>query len=149
MVGPATEAKAIEMGFSKVLGAESGSAVALVDHIVRSEHDRLLLLTGDKNRDDLPQALDEAGIQFDQLQVYTTSPNPNLQKEISELNTPEWMVFFSPSGFDAVNVYLKDFPKIACIGKTTAAHIRSLGYTVTAVAQKPDPASLYHAMFKI
>jgi uroporphyrinogen-III synthase len=148
-VGPATEAKALEMGFLNVLGAESGSAVGLVDHIVRKKHDRLLLLTGDKNRDDLPQALDKVGIQFDQLQVYTTSPNPNLQRDLCQLNTQEWMVFFSPSGFDAVNVYLKDFPKIACIGKTTAAHILSLGYTVTAVAQKPDPASLYHAMFKI
>jgi uroporphyrinogen-III synthase len=149
VVGPATKAKAVEMGFVNILGAESGSALALVDHIVKEKPDRLLLLTGDKNRDDLPLALIEAGIQFDQVQVYATNPNPNLQTELSQLNNPDWMVFFSPSGFDAVNVHLKDFPKIACIGKTTALHITSLGYNVTAVAENPEPASLYDAMFKI
>ena len=67
--------------------------------------------------------------------------------DLLKLKNPEWMVFFSPSGFNAVNEFLKEFPKIACIGKTTASHIKDRGYKVMAIASKPDPVSLYHAMF--
>lgn len=149
VVGPATKARAIELGFTKILGSESGSAIALVDYIIKEKISKLLVLVGDKNREELPLALAANGIEFDIQKVYETIPNPNLQMELLQLKDPEWIVFFSPSGFDAVNAFLKEFPKIACIGETTAAHITKLGYSVRAIASKPEQISLFNAMFKI
>jgi len=76
---------------------------------------------------------------------------------ISKINTPtqsipislpDWMVFFSPSGVKVVNKYLLNSVhswskvKKASIGPTTARAMRSLGWTVDAIADKPTPKNL-------
>ncbi|GAA5967847.1 hypothetical protein JCM8115_000381 [Rhodotorula mucilaginosa] len=115
----------------QVFGAEeSGTGERLAEYIVQHFHaaqsgeptssmkkrPRLLYLTGDKNRDTIPRRLAAGNIDFDPLQVYSTSPSPafatNLDAvlagveataaggtEEDEGNDEQvWFALFSPSG---------------------------------------------------
>ncbi len=65
----------------------------------------------------------------------------------------DYIIFASPSAFDNLQNILKLNPKnnlknILCIGKTTANHILKSGYTVKAIAQKPDAEGIIKAISK-
>jgi uroporphyrinogen-III synthase len=61
-----------------------------------------------------------------------------------------WIVFFSPSTADVVIPAIRQNPlssfRIATIGPTTAAHIRSLNYDVCVSSPKPDPGVLAESL---
>ncbi|TPX49779.1 uroporphyrinogen-III synthase [Synchytrium endobioticum] len=122
-VGPATSAKAKEIGFTNVLGGDrAGSASLLADFIINDHQQKryddtksYLFLCGEKRRDELPSKLANAQIQVTELRVYETGPNPCLEDTLKGLDTvafppPYWVVFFSPSGVDVTLELLQKLP---------------------------------------
>lgn len=109
----------------QVFGAEeSGTGERLAEYIVQhfqaesrgppldsTRRPRLLYLTGDKNRDTIPRRLAAGQIDFDPLQVYSTTPSPsfatNLEAVLAGVDAASedegtdeqvWFALFSPSG---------------------------------------------------
>lgn len=95
VVGHATEkvlssCSDLPLAPSKILGAESGNGEALAHFIVSdcsnqdpdTERPPLLYLTGDKNRETLPQILNDAGLSCAKLQVYETGVVNNLIQQL-------------------------------------------------------------------
>jgi uroporphyrinogen-III synthase len=145
------------LGFKCVQGDHTGTASNLADYIVQTvpSPSRLLYLMGDKRRDVLPNQLVDSGYQLDQIQAYETGPNPNFGKQVEAIEESagqiQWIVFFSPSGFDVALETLQarrniSRIQIASIGPTTTNHILEKGYQVSAQAQHPTPKSLADAI---
>jgi len=138
-VGPRTAAGLRSIGF-KPEGEESGSAVPLAEHILaRTVERRLLFLCGDRRRDELPDRLREGGIELEEICVYRTLLRGDL--DFSGLARPEWIVFFSPSGVEAVlaaNPPVLSRAKLVAIGETTAEALRAAGLQVHAIAKRPS-----------
>jgi uroporphyrinogen-III synthase len=146
-VGPRTAEAAREIGFEPV-GEDSGSAENLAAFISRRHLARpLLFLSGDRRRGTLPDVLKEAGIGVEEVCVYRTVPRTDLDLRTS--GKPDWAVFFSPSGLEAVEsargLDLHAI-SIAAIGETTAEALREAGYHVRATAARPTPSALITAM---
>ena len=104
----------------------------------------LLFLCGDKRRDVLPDGLFEAGVRYSELEIYTSSTR-------GDLAIPEetaWLVFFSPSGLQAVEASGIDPAayRLAAIGETTARALEEAGYPVSAIADEPSPDALANAI---
>ncbi|KAG8817687.1 hypothetical protein FRC17_011130 [Serendipita sp. 399] len=84
-------------------------------HNTRDPKLPLLYLTGDKNRETIPKRLSEVALECHKMQVYETSPAPDLSEKLKEVSTavivntneggdtiPPWLVLFSPSTAEAV-----------------------------------------------
>jgi uroporphyrinogen-III synthase len=89
--------------------------------------------SGNLRKDTLPKALAEAGIKFNEIQVYKTSLTPHKIKE-----TVDAILFFSPSGVES---YLKE-NKIKketcfCIGETTAEALGKITKNIV-IANQPS-----------
>lgn len=146
-VGPRTAADLREIGFDPI-GEGSGSAEMLAEYIVHQDFKRpLLFLCGNRRRDTLPFLLREHGVPFEELCVYTSHEDVDLN--FASRRLPDWAVFFSPSGVGAIlakcgwdlgNV------RLAVIGETTAEALRGAGFKVDVVAKEPTPHALAHAM---
>ena len=104
----------------------------------------MLFLSGNRRRDTLPRALVEAEQQFDEVEVYRTFT----QTDIALPEPPAWLVFFSPSGIEAVRASGYDLSAYTCaaIGPTTAGALRDQGANVRAVAETPTPEALTAAL---
>lgn len=106
-----------------------------------------LFVCGNLRRDVLPGRLRDAGVPFEELEVYDTLYRDDLALE--QMMAPDWVVFFSPSGVETV---LPQWPtswqavKKAAIGTTTADAITEAGWQVDAIADKPEPQSLLAAV---
>ncbi|KAF9235000.1 tetrapyrrole biosynthesis, uroporphyrinogen III synthase [Melanogaster broomeanus] len=136
-------------------GSQSGTAERLAHFILEdspsheNERRRLLYLTGDKNRDTLPQILSTSNIDLDTLGVYRTT---------GSTQNWGWVVYFAPSAAEFVTPFIRDIfqlrdfdpfkqsstekpsLKIAVIGPTTASFLRdTLKLQVDVVAPKPTP----------
>ncbi|KAI9432678.1 tetrapyrrole biosynthesis, uroporphyrinogen III synthase [Lactarius indigo] len=112
-VGPATAAQLARLPHPPhdVRGTESGTAERLAHYIVQDAKrgERLLYLTGDKNRDTLPRVVreglggDEEALQ--ELRVYATRGVENIEHKLARALEgaadddcePWWIVFFAPS----------------------------------------------------
>ncbi|KLO10585.1 tetrapyrrole biosynthesis, uroporphyrinogen III synthase [Schizopora paradoxa] len=163
-------------------GTESGTSDALADFILarttpsRKNRVKLLYLTGDKNRDTLPNKLTEKGVELDAVQTYETKCVDGFAGKLGEVVKAQkhvknwWIAFFAPSSSDYAMPALReqfrlestsapDSPtstkskkkipaaKIAAIGPTTASHLKdTLSLHVDAVAAKPTPAELASAI---
>lgn len=129
-------------------GEESGTGAQLARYIIRQEIDRpLLFLCGNLRREELPDKLRAAGVPFEELCVYETLPAATI--DLSGHPLPDWVVFFSPSGVEAVRrKHGIDWHsvRLAAIGQTTAEAIRQDGLEVEAVAAEPTPESLLQAI---
>ncbi|XP_065892257.1 uroporphyrinogen-III synthase-like [Dysidea avara] len=162
VVGKATAKAVNQLGLS-VEGEISGKANNLADIIIKyySNVDKaqlkpLLFPCGNLKREELPTLLNSAGIPLHTVTCYQTMPHSNCAKnvrEIATLGSPDWIVFFSPSGvqysIEALMTAipsLKDTVKVAAIGPTTAEAARSSGLPVNAVAKSPTPSSLLEAI---
>ena len=150
-VGPRT-AEALEaLGFAPQ-GQESGSAQELAALIVRhSFKEPLLFLCGNRRRDVLPNRLREAGIPFEEQRVYETRLRTDL--DLTTPTVPDWLVFFSPSGIEAVrqagamqDAHHLAAVRLAAIGPTTARALREAGWAPDAVADRPAPDALVEAI---
>lgn len=148
-VGPRTAAALRSLGYEPE-GEASGSAEQLARYILKQAMGGpLLFLCGDRRRDTLPAILREGGIATEEIVIYRTRLRtlrawPGHKK-------PDWVVFFSPSGFEALlqspGLSLKGLA-IAAIGSATAEVVRAEGFAVQAVAEEPAPEALAQALRK-
>ena len=146
-VGPKTAARLRALGL-QARGAETGSAKALAACIVDdAPNGPLLFLSGNRRRDTLPEALRTAGVPFEELVVYETTPRTGL--DLPPANGSTWLVFFSPSGLEAVEAEnrhsLRQY-RLAAIGPTTGEALVEAGHSVEVVAEPPSPDGLVTAL---
>jgi len=146
-VGPKTAERLQALGLHPQ-GAETGSAQALAAHIVEdAPAGPLLFLAGNRRRDALPEALRAANVPFDELVVYETHPRTGFTLPPADGTT--WLVFFSPSGLEAVERAhgegIEGY-RIAAIGPTTADALTAAGHSVEAVAETPSPEGVAVAL---
>ncbi|MEL1246374.1 uroporphyrinogen-III synthase [Flavobacterium sp. DGU11] len=130
-VGSKTK-EAIEKDGFKVLAfadyAEGLSEIIIKEHAGES----FTFFSGSMRRDTLPDALANAGISVDEIEVYETVLSPQ------KINAPlDGILFFSPSGVES---FLKENSignaVCFCIGSTTAAALEDLSSTIV-IANKP------------
>ncbi|SHG55357.1 uroporphyrinogen-III synthase [Flavobacterium defluvii] len=130
-VGLKTKSLLTENGFNVV--AYTGYAADLAEIIsLIYNKESYTFFSGNLRRDTLPEALKEAGIKFNEIEVYETSLLPQKIKA-----NPEAVLFFSPSG---VQSYLKDNTihkqLCFCIGETTAEALHKITKNII-VAKQP------------
>ncbi|TEB40719.1 uroporphyrinogen-III synthase, partial [Flavobacterium circumlabens] len=88
--------------------------------------------SGNLRRETLPQALKEADVKFNEIQVYDTSLTPQKIK-----TAPDAILFFSPSGVESYlkeNIIKKE--KCFCIGETTADALEKITKNII-IADQP------------
>ncbi len=146
-VGPKTAGRLRSAGL-RPRGADTGTAEALAARIVDDAPDALLLfLSGNRRREALPEALMAAEVPFDELVVYETHTRTDL--DVSRPEKTSWLVFFSPSGLEAVTQAERAAVhghRLAAIGPTTAQALEADGHSVAAVAEEPSPEGLVAAL---
>ena len=102
----------------------------------------------------LPGALLAANIPLVTQVVYETVSIDGIGSLVHTVlvspDPPQWLVFFSPSGVEAVAPAIKACVggtlKVAAIGGTTAAALKANGVAVAAVALKPSAEGLTAAI---
>lgn len=142
VVGPRTAESVRHLGL-KPVGEETGQAASLVERISHQSFSApLLFLSGNRRRDELPYHLSITGTSVQEICVYET----HVRKELALDTLPpfDWLVFFSPSGVEAVQRSGFDVRSIhkAAIGPTTAEAIAAAGWQVAAIASAPTPHAL-------
>jgi uroporphyrinogen-III synthase len=149
-VGPSTARAWNDLGLIPE-GQSAGGADALVEHIaasVSATEQPLLFLSGNRRRDALPEGLAAHNIPYHEQEAYVTVPRSDLSLPALGDDRPMWVVFFSPSGLDAVqqsSVALDSY-RVGAIGPTTARRLRAEGLRVDAVAETPSPPGLAAAL---
>ena len=139
-----------------IRGTHTTSAAELAMFILNDSDDskptNLLYLCGKSRRDELPNALSSKCIAVRELTVYTADIIDNLK--LPKI-PPNWVVFFSPRGVDAVVASLTKqgavlgwfgSTKVAAIGATTRDRLLSYNIHVSATALKPNPIYLFQAV---
>ena len=153
-VGPKTADVLRESGL-KPTGGDSGDADALAAHIVQEMPNEagaarpLLFLCGNRRREALPERLRAEGVAFEECVAYETHLREGPWLEASKGEAPDWAVFFSPSGVEAVRQ--SDEPgwgavRKAALGPTTAGALEAAGGPPDAVAARPTPEALAEAL---
>jgi uroporphyrinogen-III synthase len=130
-VGLKTKILLSENGFNVVAYTGYASDLAeIITLIYRSE--TFTFFSGNLRRDTLPQALKEAEVKFNEIQVYDTSLTPQKIKTAVDA-----ILFFSPSGVES---YLKDNTikkeTCFCIGETTADALHKITKNII-IADQP------------
>ncbi|OQV17544.1 putative Nicotinamide/nicotinic acid mononucleotide adenylyltransferase 1 [Hypsibius exemplaris] len=159
VIGEGTAALAREIGLTSVCGDTTGCEVNLSEFIRgRKElHEKKLLLPcGDLRLETLRLSLSEQQIPVEFVEVYETSAHPKLVATVHEKlaleGFPDVVVFFSPSGVQFMDEILRaesvafKQAKYVAIGPTTAEALKSAGYPVSAVANKPTPDGVAQAV---
>ncbi|KAI3612634.1 uroporphyrinogen-iii synthase [Moniliophthora roreri] len=163
---------------SLIKGQDCGNADQLGRFIVddlKSSSARLLYLTGDKNRDTLPNILRDGNVGFQSLKVYETQGSSKFAEDLAfavqetRNNHTEvlrwWIIFFAPSAAQFVLPFLQEHfelpeetsnkscdgskpaARVAAIGPTTDTYLReTLHLRVDAMAAKPTPEDLVSAI---
>lgn len=145
VVGPGTAAGMRALGFHPE-GEDTGSAEVLAP-VIEHQDKPILFLCGNRSRDVLPKRLQAAGIPYVSLCVYETHLRTDL--DFTQVESPDWLVFFSPSGVEAVqHASGIDWERTrkAAIGLTTAQALEEAGWPPEAVAEQPTPESLAQAI---
>ena len=131
-VGLKTKALLEDNGFNVVAYTGYAEDLAEIISLVYA-NSTYTFFSGNLRRDTLPDALEEAGIVFNEIQVYETLLTP--QKINSK---PDGILFFSPS---AVESYLRkntlSDETVFCIGNTTAAALEAKKIKNIIVANQP------------
>lgn len=161
-VGPATCQAIRNLGFTNVLGSDSGNGDALASFILDTraldESRPLFFVVGDKRRDIITKRMKSANVELHELVVYETVTASTFPKDFAaatgasaaETLVVEWIVFFSPAGADVALSYIKQHQtstRIATIGPTTQEYlVQQWGIQPAVVSSKPDAASLYESL---
>lgn len=148
-VGPKTARRLREVGLTPE-GEEAGDAASLAARLIADEPATpLLFLCGNRRRETIPNRLEAADIPYDELVVYETNTRRDLTLPSSQPARSSWLVFFSPSGLEAVEragvINLSNY-RVAAIGPTTGGALDEAGYDVEAVAGEPSPGALVSAL---
>ncbi|ORY86312.1 hypothetical protein BCR37DRAFT_341890, partial [Protomyces lactucae-debilis] len=162
-VGPATHRAIANLGFSQILGSESGNGDALADFILARSQQAdvskpLLFLVGDKRRDIITRRMESAARPLQELIVYKTIENADFPQAFANAikaiqcaqQSLTSLVFFSPAGAHVALAHLKDnhdVTRIACIGPTTERYlVDEWACQNVIVAAKPDAPHLFEAL---
>ncbi len=142
-----------------IRGESSGTAEQLTTFILAEQPrpTKLLYLTGDKNRDTLPNILGGAGVILHSLRVYETQGSSTFSQQLKEIapvrpTVPWWIVFFAPSAAEFVLPFLREqfdleSVRVGAIGPTTATFLcETLGLRVDAIPTKPSAEELLNAI---
>lgn len=149
-VGNATAAELQSRGIAPVHTPRQATGAALLAEMLAREGARLdtaavLLPRARQGRNEVPNGLRAHGANVSEIAVYETqlrTTGPPLPSHL------DWLSFTSPS---AVAGFLARFgrvegPRVACIGPTTAAKARELGFAVHVVPQRHTLEGLVDAM---
>lgn len=141
-VGLKTKILLSESGFNVVAYTGYASDLAeIITLIYRNES--YTFFSGNLRRETLPQALKEAEVKFNEIQVYDTSLTP--QKIKTSLDA---ILFFSPSGVES---YLKDNTikkeTCFCIGETTAEALHKITKNII-IADQPTVEDVIEDVFE-
>ncbi|MFA9191889.1 uroporphyrinogen-III synthase [Flavobacterium sp. FZUC8N2.13] len=119
-VGIKTKNLLTENGFEVI--AYTGYAADLAEIITLIyKSESYTFFSGNKRRDTLPDALKEAGVIFNEIEVYETTLTPQKIK-----GTVDAVLFFSPSGVESYLADNKLKNEICfCIGETTASALEN------------------------
>ena len=149
-IGAATR-RSVENHFGEGKIADTAeSAMALSEKIIRwwsqsageesgGRGQELFFFCGDLRREELPVALQQAGLRVNELIVYRTMATPHTIERAYK-----GVIFFSPSAvesFFSINTVTANLPLFA-IGQTTAAAIREHTNNPMVIAAEPDAALL-------
>ncbi len=131
-VGLKTKALLEENGFK--VEAYTGYAADLAEIITLVyPNESYTFFSGNLRRDTLPEALTEAGIIFNEIEVYQTLLTP--EKIDTKVNG---ILFYSPSGVESYLKKNKISKEIAfCIGETTAETANQFGIKNIVIANQP------------
>jgi len=132
-------------------GTEAGYANALIDIVVedcRSQKGRvkILFVSGTSRLDTIPAGLNEAGIEFEEVAVYTTVPSQSIS--LPNFDGPKrlFFVMFSPSGVSCIDSVPNNCSFVA-IGNTTADAIKlKFNGSDLAIAPQPTPVGVKYAL---
>lgn len=129
-VGLKTKILLSEAGFNVVAYTGYASDLAEIITLIYA-NESYTFFSGNLRKDTLPKALAEAGIKFNEIQVYKTSLTPHKIKDAVDA-----ILFFSPSG---VKSYLKENnikkETCFCIGETTAQALEKITKNIVIAAQ--------------
>lgn len=162
VVGRTTGNCASQLGLDSK-GSDTGNAKELSELIIKEQLNAekpLMFLCGNLARETIPKRLTENSIPNESISCYKTIPDEKFEKQLKhyldEYDTPDVVVFFSPSGVEFHESALKKMLpelgntiKIACIGSYTSEVVAKLGFEVASVAEKPTPESLFEAIKEI
>lgn len=99
--------------------------------------------SGNKRRDTLPDALKEAGVVFNEIEVYETALTPQKIK-----GTVDAILFFSPSGVESYLTDNKLKNEICfCIGETTASALENKTKNLI-IAEQPTVEDVIEAVIE-
>lgn len=150
-VGIKTKNLLAENGFEVVAYTGYASDLAeIITLIYKSES--FTFFSGNKRRDTLPNALKEAGVIFNEIEVYETALTPH---KISSPNPSkgggqqfDGILFFSPSGVESYLVDNKLKNEICfCIGETTASALENKTKNVI-IADQPTIEDVIEAVIE-
>lgn len=159
-VGEATYRDAMEKLSLECLGREAGNALNLSKIILENKQNYtkpFLFPHGNLKTDTLNLELQKDGLTIQGVEIYETIANPNIETDIAKATDqfqtiPEYVVFFSPSGFNSsiefikrIHVDLKQLKFIA-IGPVTETAILENNFPVFGVAKRPNPEEVLNAI---
>ncbi|MEW5676621.1 uroporphyrinogen-III synthase [Flavobacterium enshiense] len=131
-VGIKTKALLEENGFTVTAHMGYAEDLAEIITLIYPNH-TFTFFSGNLRRDTLPNALKEAGVVYNEINVYETLLTP--QKIDSK---PDGILFFSPSGVESYLKENKISKEIAfCIGETTANAASEFGIKNIIIANQP------------
>lgn len=121
--------------------------IDLMDVIKKNKDEKFLLLCSDIHKDEIPEILDDAKINYTKAVIYRT-----VCSDLSDLSDVKYdmLVFFSPSGIKSLFQNFPDFEqnntRIATFGKTTAAAALEAGLILDLPAPLPNAPSMTMAI---
>lgn len=115
----------------KVFYGESGKIEDLLPSMQKHKNEKYLVPLSDVHNDDIKALLDSKNIVHDECVMFRTVSNDFTQEERDNFGEYDMLVFFSPSGIEAL---LKNFPNfeqgkqlIATFGPATAKAVKDEG----------------------
>lgn len=158
-VGPRTAKQAQNAGLTPVVTVESGGGEALAEAMRPLLHagDEVLLPAAEHGRDELHQALADAGAQVTRVVAYRSERTPIDPPTLASLREapPDAVIFGSPRTAEAFLEALGEGGRAltgrmrrVAIGSTTAHALEHLGLAADAVATAPTPEGLLDATIR-
>lgn len=132
-VGVKSKTILTDAGFEVIAYADYASDLTEIICLIYA-NESYTFFSGNLRKETLPLALKNAGIEFNEIEVYETQLKPHKIKEAVDA-----ILFFSPSGVES---YLKDNPikkeLCFCIGETTAEALENNHIKNIIIAEHPS-----------
>lgn len=144
-VGSATATALEEAGVSAELVATTQTGLGLAEALSEQPPSSILLPTAERGRTELAEHLSAAGWDVIRANAYSTEAVALSDKDIARMSSCDVLCLLAPSAVSAWASCSKgnlDQPPLAAIGPTTAAAIKTQGFTLFGVASQPTPESL-------